>query len=92
MSHEECDKLTAFWVSPCEHVAMDPLQFWVGASISQPESHLAQMAIDYLSAPALSVEAEHAFSHSALTVVHHHHALSVESTCNSIVLGVTQKH
>ena len=49
------------------------------------------MAIDYLSAPASSVEAECAFSCGALTVVHHHHALSVELTCNSIVLGVWLK-
>ena len=45
------------------------------------------MAIDYLSAPASSVDAECAFSRGALTVTHRRHALSDTSTCNSIVLG-----
>jgi hypothetical protein len=45
------------------------------------------MAINYLSAPAASVDAEQAFSCGALTVTQHHHSLSDISTCNSIVLG-----
>lgn len=75
-SHEERDELTAFWASPCELPETDPLQFWIGASISQPDSHLAQMAIDYLSAPAWSIEVERAFSRGALTVSHCQHLLS----------------
>ena len=45
------------------------------------------MAIDYLSAPTSSVDAERAFSHGALTVTHRRHMLSDMSTRNSIVLG-----
>ena len=49
------------------------------------------MAIDYLSAPASSVEAEHAFSRGALTVTHRHHMLSDRTTRSSIVLGAWLK-
>jgi hypothetical protein len=90
-SHEERDELTAFWASPCEPVGTDPLQFWVGVSIGRPESRLARMAIDYLSAPASSVEVERAFSRGALTVTHRRHALSDQSARNSIVLGAWLK-
>jgi len=66
---------------------MDPIKHWVGILVSRPESRLARMAIDYLSAPASSVEVERAFSRGALTVTHRRHALSDASTRNSIVLG-----
>ena len=49
------------------------------------------MAIDYLSAPASSVEVEHVFSCGTLTVTHCCHALSDQSTHNSIVLGAWLK-
>jgi hypothetical protein len=49
------------------------------------------MAIDYLSAPASSVDAERAFSRGALAVTHRRHALSDTSTRNSIVLGAWLK-
>ena len=90
-SHEERDELTAFWASPTEPAGTDPLQFWVGVSIGRPESRLARMAIDYLSAPASSVEVERAFSRGAFTVTHRRHALSDQSTRNSIVLGAWLK-
>ena len=76
-----------FWASPCAPSGLDPIQYWVGVLVGQPESRLAQMAIDYLSIPATLVDVEHAFSHGALTVTHHWHALSDNSTCNSIVVG-----
>jgi len=91
MSHGEGDELTAFWASPCEPAGTDPLQFWVGVSIGWPESRLAQMVIDYLSAPASLVEVKHAFSCSALMVMHRCHMLSDQSTRNSIVLGAWLK-
>lgn len=45
------------------------------------------MALDFLSAPATSVDTERAFSRGALTVTYLRHALSDESTQNSIVGG-----
>jgi hypothetical protein len=89
--HQERDELTTFWGSPCEPAATDPIQYWLGVSIGRPESRLAQMAIDYLSAPASSVDAERAFSRGALTVTHRRHSLSNLSTRNSIVLGAWLK-
>ena len=83
----ERDELAAFWGSPCEPLDVDPLQYWQGALLCRPESRLAHMAIDYLSAPAASVDAERAFSRGALTVTHRRHSLSDASTRNSIVLG-----
>jgi hypothetical protein len=73
------------------HAWTDPLQFWLGALIAQPESRLARMAIDYLSTPSSLVEVECVFSRGALTVTHRCHALSHQSTCNSIVLGAWLK-
>jgi len=87
----ESDELATFWASPCEPAAADPLQYWVGVLVGRPESRLARMAIDYLSAPASSVEAERAFSRGALTVTHRRHVLSDKSTRNSIVLGAWLK-
>ena len=89
--HQECDELMAFWASPCEPAATNPIQYWLGVSIGWPESCLAQMAIDYLSAATSSVDTECTFSCGALTVTHHQHALSVLTTPNSIVLGVWLK-
>lgn len=89
--HQERDELTAFWASPCELAETDPIQHWLGVAIGRPESRLAQMAIDYLSAPASSVDAERVFSRGALTVTHRRHALSDLSTRNSIVLGAWLK-
>ena len=87
VARQERDELGNFWSSPCELLSADPLKYWQGVLLGQPESRLARMAIDYLSAPASSVDAEHAFSHGALTVTHCCHALSDTSTRNSIVLG-----
>ena len=84
---QERDELTMFWALPCESTATDPLQYWQGRLVSHPESCLAQMAIDYLSAPSSSVDTERAFSCGTLTVTHRCHALSDLSTRNSIVLG-----
>ena len=49
------------------------------------------MAIDYLSTPASSVDIECALSHGTFMVTHCHHALSDQSTHNSIVIGAWLK-
>jgi hypothetical protein len=85
------DELATFWASPCEPLDIDPLQFWHGALISRPESRLARMAIDFISAPASSADVERAFSRGALTVTHRRHALSDTSTRNAIVVGTWLK-
>ena len=80
-----------FWAMPCKPAEIDLIQHWLGVAVGQPESRLVRMALNYLSAPASSVDAECAFSHSALTVTHRRHALSDLSTRNSIVLGAWLK-
>lgn len=85
------DELATFWASPREPLDIDPLQFWHGALISRPESRLARIAIDYISAPASSADIERAFSRGALTVAHRRHALSDVSTRNAIVVGTWLK-
>ena len=89
--HQERDKLMEFWASSIEPPETNPLQFWHGALVSRPESRLARMAIDYLSAPASSVDVECAFSRGAFTVTHRRHTLSDQSTRNSIVVGAWLK-
>ena len=84
---QERDELADFWASPHTPSGSDPIQYWVGVLVGQPESHLAQMAIDYLSIPPTLVDVECAFSHGALTVTHCQHTLSNNSTCNSIVVS-----
>ena len=85
------DELAAFWASPCEPGITDPLLYWAAELVRWPGNCLAQMAIDYLSAPAAAVDIEQVFSHGALTVTHCHHLLLDTSTCNSIVLGAWLK-
>ena len=84
---QEHDELATFWGTPIEHHTCDPIQYWQGALVARPDSRLAKMALDYLSAPASSVDVERAFSRGALTVTHRRHCLSDTSTRNSIVLG-----
>jgi hypothetical protein len=48
---QECNELAAFWGSPCEPFDANPLQYWQGVLVSQPNSCLAGMAIDYCSSP-----------------------------------------
>ena len=89
--HQEHDELMEFWASSIEPPETDPLQFWHGTLVSRPESRLVWMAIDYLSAPASSVDIECAFSHGAFMVTHRCHALSDQSTHNSIVISAWLK-
>jgi len=82
-----CDELADFWGSPCLSRDADPLLYWQGIMMSDPDNRLAYMAIDYLSAPAASADVERAFSRGALTVTHRRHSLSDSSMRNSIMLG-----
>jgi len=81
------DELADFWGSPRLSHDADPLLYWQGIMMSDPDNRLAYMAIDYLSAPAASADVERAFSRGALTVTHRRHSLSDSSTRNSVVLG-----
>ena len=78
---------------------LDPIAWWYAIGISSP---LAQMAIDFLSAPGMSNQllnnmflnvcpvsscnVEHGFSHGGLTVTKLRHALSDDSTRASTIL------
>jgi len=58
---QECDELVDFWALPRAPSGSDPIQYWVGVLVGQPESHLARMAIDYLSILATSVDVDTAW-------------------------------
>ena len=63
----------------------DPIKYWIA---QRAGGHpVAQMALDFLSAPAASTDVERAFSHGGLTVSKHRHALSDKSVRASTVLG-----
>ncbi|KAJ3532885.1 hypothetical protein NM688_g7357 [Phlebia brevispora] len=67
-------------IVPCE----DPIAYWsplVGHHL------LAQMALDFLSAPAASVDVERAFSRGGLTVSKRRHGLSDKSVRAATILG-----
>ncbi|KLO05129.1 hypothetical protein SCHPADRAFT_802371, partial [Schizopora paradoxa] len=60
----------------------DPIKYWY-AKQGDP---FARMGLDFMSAPATSVDVERAFSRGSLTVSKHRHALSDQSTRASVVL------
>ncbi|KAF7799642.1 hypothetical protein EIP86_010882, partial [Pleurotus ostreatoroseus] len=62
----------------------DVIGYWSSLVGRHP---LAQMALDFLSAPAASVDIERAFSKGGLTVTKRCHALSDESVCAATILG-----
>ena len=62
----------------------DPIQYWSSLVGVHP---LAQMALDFLSAPAASTDVERAFSRGGLTVSKHRHNLSEKSVRAATVLG-----
>lgn len=70
--------------APLGHVR-DPIAFW--HSQLAGGHPLALMALDFLSAPAASVDVERAFSRGGLTVSKRRHALSDESVRAATVLG-----
>ncbi|PBK66622.1 hypothetical protein ARMSODRAFT_851058, partial [Armillaria solidipes] len=52
-----------------------------------PQGALAQMALDFLSAPTTSTDVECLFSHGGLNVTKCHHNLSAKSTIDQTVLN-----
>ncbi|KDQ06550.1 hypothetical protein BOTBODRAFT_121339, partial [Botryobasidium botryosum FD-172 SS1] len=63
----------------------DPLQWWEEKRAAWPE--LAQMATNYLSVPATSVDVERAFSYGRRTISLYRHSLSSDTIRASIVFG-----
>ena len=61
------------------------LKYWHHMRATQPR--LAQMALDYLSAPASSVDAERAFSCGQLQVNHLQHGINSQSFKAKLTIG-----
>ncbi|PBK83817.1 hypothetical protein ARMGADRAFT_944537, partial [Armillaria gallica] len=79
----------------------DPISHWT-AKLDQcspksktkkvtPEGALARMALDFLSAPAASMDMECVFSHGGLVVSKHCHNLSAESMHANVILNSWSK-
>ncbi|KAF8585289.1 hypothetical protein K439DRAFT_1646652 [Ramaria rubella] len=66
-------------------VILDPLTHWEAQKAGG--SHLARMALDFLSIPATSTDTKYAFSRGGLTVSCMHHSLLNASTCATSVLA-----
>ncbi|KAJ3558298.1 hypothetical protein NM688_g1007 [Phlebia brevispora] len=67
-------------IVPCDNL----IAYWMAIIRHHP---LVQMALDFLSAPAASVDVERTFSRGGLTISKCHHGLSDESICSATVLG-----
>lgn len=79
------DPIGEYIDSPTLPQVDDPIKYWLG---QRAAGHpLAQMALDFLSAPAASTDVERAFSRGGLTVSKRRHALSDKSVRASTVLG-----
>ncbi|KDQ08368.1 hypothetical protein BOTBODRAFT_93181, partial [Botryobasidium botryosum FD-172 SS1] len=65
----------------------DPLAYWNDKRSSGTWPELAQMALDYLTIPATSVDVERTFSYGRQTVSLYRHSLSSQSIRASIVFG-----
>ncbi|SJL16303.1 uncharacterized protein ARMOST_19823 [Armillaria ostoyae] len=79
---EDLDNPLHYWTSlldPCDQSGKVVTIMLKGA--------LAQMALDFLSTPAMSTNVERLFSHGRLNVTKQHHNLSVESTIAQTVLN-----
>ncbi|KAL1940908.1 hypothetical protein VTO73DRAFT_7544 [Trametes versicolor] len=90
------DAFEAYLEEPPSSSVDDPLAHWeiVLASASATDSPraverqaLARMALDFLSIPAASTDAERAFSRGGLTVSKYRHSLTDESVRASTLLG-----
>ncbi|KAL1945891.1 hypothetical protein VTO73DRAFT_1893 [Trametes versicolor] len=85
------DTLKKYLEEPPAETVTDPLKYWdlvlKSSSESSGEHALARMAIDFLSAPATSTDAERAFSRGRLTVSRLRHSLADESVRANTVLG-----
>ncbi|OJT01847.1 hypothetical protein TRAPUB_10054, partial [Trametes pubescens] len=80
------DALEVYLEEPKLLTIKDPLEHWHMMSQSGDPS-LARMALDFLSVPATSTDAERAFSRGHLTVSRLRHSLNEESVRTSTVLG-----
>ncbi|KIY48373.1 hATC-domain-containing protein, partial [Fistulina hepatica ATCC 64428] len=69
--------------------AKDVVKWWLERRALYP--HLSQMAIDYLSIPATSVDVEHLFSKGRLILSHVHSRMSVQTTCALMCLNSWSK-
>ncbi|KIJ37679.1 hypothetical protein M422DRAFT_177585, partial [Sphaerobolus stellatus SS14] len=79
------DELDQYLSSPPETSCADPIAYWSARVTSG--SHLARLALDILSIPAMSVDVKHAFSRGCLTVSRLRHSLKDSTTCMATVLG-----
>ncbi|KAG8726396.1 hypothetical protein FRC11_000220, partial [Ceratobasidium sp. 423] len=81
------DTIEAYLASNVESVAPygGPVQYWSAKLDTNPR--LARMALDYLSAPATSVDAERAFSAGRLTINHLQHNMSPETFEAKMAVG-----
>ncbi|PIL32946.1 hypothetical protein GSI_05064 [Ganoderma sinense ZZ0214-1] len=85
---EEEDALEEYLEAPLRTKQTDPLKYWHNALVNGTANPgLAQMALDILSIPATSMDAERAFSRGRLTVSRLRHSLSDQSVRASTVLG-----
>ncbi|OJT11245.1 hypothetical protein TRAPUB_12245 [Trametes pubescens] len=82
----KADALESYLESPQQTTVTDPLEHW-NLMLQTPEAPLARMALDYLSVPATSTDAERAFSRGHLTVSRLRHALNDSSVRAGTVLG-----
>ncbi|EAU88633.2 hypothetical protein CC1G_01006 [Coprinopsis cinerea okayama7 len=87
---DEVDALEEWLSTPPVKTKLDPIKYWFKQK--QDGHPLAQMALDFLSAPATSTDAERAFSRGGLTVSKLRHALSAKSVRATTVLGSWAEH
>ena len=84
-TEESDDALEAYLLSPALPKVGDPIMYW--QSQLTGGDPMARMSLDFLSAPASSVDVERAFSRGGLVVSKRRHALSDESVRASTVFG-----
>ncbi|KDQ14976.1 hypothetical protein BOTBODRAFT_109335, partial [Botryobasidium botryosum FD-172 SS1] len=80
------DQLEAYLAQDAINIA-DPLAYWNDKRASGTWPELTQMALDYLTVPAMSVDVEWVFSFGRVTVSLYRHSLSSKSIQCSIVFG-----
>jgi hypothetical protein len=62
------DELQDFWEGKPEPISGTPLEYWLNDARQKRYPRLSQMAIDILSIPAMSAEAERVFSGARRTI------------------------
>ncbi|KAL1949782.1 hypothetical protein VTO73DRAFT_8663 [Trametes versicolor] len=80
------DALEVYLEEPKLTTVDDPLHHW-NLMLTSGNPWLARMALDFLSIPATSTDAERAFSRGHLTVSRLRHSMNEESVWTSTVLG-----